>query len=182
MRIALTLLAAGAFVVSGCKTTEQASKETHEIFVKVDEDHMSDGEHGQVHVIIKRDGEKTIIIKGDMDDPDVQEQMAHWDVEELHAMAGEHDGEHNWVLKMGDDYSQRVIVDIEKTISGDGKFEIIMMGEDEHDHDAAHAKHKKVFIIRGENEEEIRKQLKEHGIEGNYDVEFDLMEEDEVEE
>jgi hypothetical protein len=179
MRIALALLAAGAFIVSGCETTEQASKETHEIFVKIDENHMGDGEHGQVKLVIKRDGKKTIIIKGDLDDPEVQEQMAHWNVEGLHAMAGEDGGEHHWVMKMDTDHAQHVIVDIEKTISGDGKFEIIMKGEGAHDHDAAHVKHTKVFIIKGENEEEIRKQLKEHGIEGDFDIEFDLVEEDE---
>lgn len=175
MRIAIALMAAGAIFVSGCKTTQMASETDHEIFVTVDGDH-GDAER-KVSIVVKRDGEEPIHIEGDAASPEVQEQLALLKADGIPGM-GDHDffghagsdgKKHKWVVKYDDEH------DHGETVESNGEYVLIVKGDKPVKHEGAH---KKVIVIKGNNEEDVRKQLKEHGIELEFDFELDEGDED----
>ena len=170
MRIALALMAAGAFFISGCKTTQMASETDHEIFVTIDGDH-GDAER-KVSIVVKRDGEETVHIAGDAASPEVQEQLALLKIEGVSVMgdddhfrhAGSVGKKRKWVMKHGDENERG------GTVEAEGEYVIIVKDDEPVKREGAH---KRIIVIEGGNEEEVRKQLKEHGIELKFDFELD---------
>lgn len=183
MRIAFALIAAGAFVVSGCKTTETALADGHEVFVSIDREFIEDDgdKKGHVNIIIKRDGEDTIHIEGDPASPEVKKQLAMLGAEGIHVMGGDHnvhlagpDGmKHKRIMKHDTENSFEIILEGDEVADLDGHYMIIKKGSGP-DGDTHHmGVHKKVIVIKGGSEEEIREQLKKEGIELEFDLELD---------
>ena len=170
MRIALALMAAGAFFVSGCKTTQMASEANHEIFVTVEGDH-GDAER-KVSIVVKRDGEEPIHIEGDAASPEMQEQLAllkadgisEMGDDDLFGHAGSDGKKHKWVVKYDNEH------DHGETVESDGEYVFIVKGDKSVKNEGAH---KKIIVIKGDDEEDVRKQLEEHGIELKFDFELD---------
>lgn len=177
MRIAFALVAVGVLFVSGCKTTESASTGQHEIFVKVDRvisDNDHDGSAGHINIIIQRDGEEPIRIEGDPASIEVQEQLALLKAEGIHVMGDDHafldggpDGkEHKWIVKHSSEHDH----DGTNLHIEEGERIFIMKDGDHNEHSSHGGSHKKVIVIKGDTEEDVKQQLKEHG----FDLEFDF--------
>ena len=131
MRIFFALVAAGAFFLSGCKTTESASADHHQIIVKLDRV-VDESDQGGWQFILKDGDElKTIVGTGDAD------------------------------------------------LDGDGNH-VFIVKEDDSKADKSHRTlHRKVIVIKGDTEPELREQLKEQGFDLEFDLEPDEEETDE---
>lgn len=140
MRIALALMAAGAFFVSGCKTTQMASETDHEIFVMADGDHDDADRH--VSIFIRRDGKEPVHIEGDATSPDVQEQLALLKAEGIVVMGDDDhfshsdsdDKKHKWVMRFDDEH------DHDDTVEADEKYVVIVKNDEPVKHESAHKK------------------------------------------
>lgn len=196
MRIAFALMAVGALFSSGCKTTDSASAGQHEVFVKVDSttsENDQDGTEGHINIFIKRDGEEPIRIEGDLASIEVQEQLSFLEAEGRHVVIRKNGameevegkgpsvdlnfmtsegGEHIIIQKGGK--TETIVIPGET----DGKRIFIVKGDEHKKHEGVN---KKIVVITGDNEEEIRRQLKEHGIELELEFSEEELEEDKVE-
>ena len=203
MRIAIALTVVGALFSSGCETTDSASAGQHDIFVKVDSttsENDQDGSEAHIKIVIEREGEEPIRIEGDPASVEVQERLSFLEAEGKHVVVHKNHKmeaiggsgpsvDLNFITSEG---SEHII------IQKDGKTEtIVIPGEtdgkrifiiksDEHkkhadEHKKHEAAHKRIVVIAGDNEEEVRKQLKEHGIELELEFSEEELEEDKVE-
>lgn len=184
MHIALLLIAAGAFFVTGCKTTETASTGGHRVFVTVDEHHVISDNHGEtqrVKFIIKDDEGGLTVIEGVPSDPEIEFRISQLKAKGL--MAGAHDlnDKHVFIKKDFTAKDRRVVImtregNGETTLHLDGAHALTEHIHTEHTGDGDVKMHKEIIIIKGDNEEEVRARLKELGIELDIELEMEVEE------
>lgn len=182
MRIALILIAAGAFFVAGCKTTETASTDGHRVFVKIDKHHImndKDGETKHVKFVIADGKGGLTVIEGGPSDPEIELQIAQLKASGmLTGVSGLDDKQ--VIIKKSDAGKSRHVIIMKSEDDGEAMLHMDATHQHaEHDGDGDVQMHKEIIIIRGENEEEVRARLKEHGIELDIELELELDVEDE---
>lgn len=203
MRLAIYALAASGIAMSACATAETTSQSVDDsgerhVEMRVLHDSSDTNGHKMIKLHIERDGEDPIHVEGDPNSPEVRAALAElgsgfvMDGDTLIEFDSEGQGDHSvWVMKSDDageahktieikkdGKSPHVIVikdkDVVETIGaeGKGKYEVIIKKETTDAADADHVE-KKVIVVKGDSEEEVRAKLKELGL----DVDFDVLHE-----
>ena len=203
MRKSLIALAASTFAFAACATAETAGvqKEERLVEVRVQKHVTTDGDGKHIKIHIERDGEEPIHIEGDPNSPEVKEALAKiggsmaavgGDDHHVKVMKSGDGEDHVWIMKVEGEEDGNVVIDL--TSDDKGKHEAIVIKKDgkvtklpmdgkdgKHvfitkDGDSkAHKEHseKRVIVITGENEEEIKEKLEALDIEFDIDIEFD---------
>ena len=162
------LKAEGVQVMDGSNQfrRSESDREPHKWIIK-HKDEKDHGHNADVDMFVTIDGEHVTIRKnGTMDN--VGGDGPSIDFETMTLEGGKH------IIIKKDGKMEAIVIPDE----ADGKHVFILKGNE---HVKREGVHKEVIVIEGDSEEEVRKQLKEHGIVLEFEFDEDVSEEEKVE-